>query len=175
MSASTEGGTFAAYSASGNLEATLGQARRRPVWGISVSEKYQDRIVLGRDTKAGTHYLSFFSATGQDVAGIGEAIDNRAGIALVFDKSGNLIARMAVRSDGKGVVDVLGVNKVPIAQLTESESGGGKLWIGNAGGVGMVEAGDAGGYGIVHAGPEGFKFIPTPGLALPGNVIVGKR
>jgi hypothetical protein len=37
-----------------------------------------------------------------------------------------------------------------------------------------VEAGDAGGYGIVKAGPLGFEFIPTPGLALPASVIVGR-
>jgi hypothetical protein len=59
--------------------------------------------------------------------------------------------------------------------LTESaEHHGGKLWLGNASGAGMVEAGDGGGYGIVKAGPLGFEFIPTPGLALPGSVIVGK-
>ena len=175
MSADSEGGNFFASSASGNLEARLGRQQRGDAWGISVSEAFKDRIVLGRNTKGGNHHLSFFSSADQQIAGIGESSDTHAAVALVFDKSGNLRARMAVSTDGKGIVDVFGINKVPIAQLTESESGGGRLWIGNAGGVGMVEAGDAGGYGIVRAGPKGFEFIPTPGLALPGSVIVGKR
>ena len=96
-------------------------------------------------------------------------------LLLILDKSGNPKGRMVVSNDGHGIVDVFGINKVPIVQLTNTQSGGGKLWIGNADGKGMVEAGDAGGYGIVRAGPDGFQFIPTPGLALPGSVIVGKR
>ncbi len=174
ISGGNNSGNFGAFSASGNLEARLGQEPRGNSWGVTVSENFIDRIVLGKDTKARTHHLTFFSGSSQQIAGIGEAADTREAVALVFDKAGNLRARMAT-TDGKGLVDVLGANKLPIAQFTESGEGGGKLWIGNASGVGMVEAGDAGGYGIVRVGPEGFKFIPTPGLALPGNVIVGKH
>ena len=173
MSAGTGGGNFVAYSTSGGLQTTLG--KKGDVWGISVSENFVDRIALGSDAKAGTHHLTFYSSAKQEIAGIGESADTHAALVLVFDKAGNLRGRLAVSTDGKGIADVLGANKVPLAQMTESESGGGRLVISNAGGIGMVEAGDAGGYGIVRVGPEGFKFIPTPGLALPGNVIVGKQ
>jgi len=169
-----DGAWFGATSASGNLEVKLGASSLGWVWGLSVRENYSDRIELGKDTKVGTHNLAFLSADRQQIAGIGQSIQTREALAVVSDKSGNLRARMGISTDGKGLVDVLGANRISIARLTESESGGGELRIGNAGGVWMVEAGDAGSYGIVRAGPEGFKFIPTPGLALPANVIVGK-
>jgi hypothetical protein len=169
------GGYFGATSASGKLEVKLGAASAATLWGLSLREDYNDRIGLGKDTKAGNHHLSFLSAGGQLLAGIGEDRIARRALVHVYDKQGRLRASMTVAPDSKGVVGVWGGNAVPLVQLGESGSGGGRLWIGNAGGVGMAEAGDAGGYGIVRAGPEGFKFIPTPGLALPGNVIVGKR
>ncbi len=169
MSGSKEGGFFYAYSASGNQTARLAAP------GVGVSENFLERIILGKDEKYGNYALSFLSSTRQLIGGIGESGDTHAAVVLVCDKSGNLRGRMAVTTDGHGIVDVLSANNLPIAQLTNSESGGGKLWIGNADGKGMLVAGDAGGYGIVRAGPDGFQFIPTPGLALSGSVIVGKR
>jgi hypothetical protein len=169
MSASAQGGFFHGYSASGTSLALLSST------GVEVKENYHSRIMLGKDERQGNYLLSFLSGTGELVAGIGDSADTHAAVLLVFDKSGKLKGRMVVSNDGHGIVDVFGINKVPIVQLTNTQSGGGKLWIGNADGKGMVEAGDAGGYGIVRAGPDGFQFIPTPGLALPGSVIVGKR
>jgi hypothetical protein len=141
--------------------------------GVGVSENSKRRIALGKHLSADTYSLRFFSGSGQPMAGIGISPD-KSGLAIINDSSGKIKASIGLTKDGLGLIEILGGKS--IAQLTESvEHHGGKLWIGNAGGVGMVEAGDAGGYGIVKAGPLGFEFIPTPGLALPGSVIVGKR
>jgi hypothetical protein len=169
-----EGGSLTASSPSGDHEAKLGPQSRGDTWGVSVSDNYKDRIELGKHSKAGTNHLTFFSPAGLEIAGIGEGTDTRQAVALIFDQTGNLRARMGISGDGKGLVEVLGADKIPIAQLTESESGGGRLLICAAGGAGMVVAGDAGGYGIVRVGPKAFKFIPTPGFSLPGTAITGK-
>ena len=174
-SATMENGGLFARSASGNVEASLDAGDALGTQGIRIAENSKERIKLGKNTKGGNYYLGFDSSAGKPIAATGESGDTHTAIVFVFDKSGVLRARMTTTTDGKGLVDVLGANRLPIAQLTESGQGGGKLWIGNSSGVGMVEAGDAGGYGIVRAGPLGFEFIPTPGLALPGSVIVGKR
>jgi hypothetical protein len=139
--------------------------------GVGLSETNQRRVALGKNLATGAYSLRFLSASGQPMAAIGVATDNNAGVAIVSDYAGKTKASMGLTKNGLGLIEILG-----IAQLTEGvEHHGGKLWIGNATGVGMVEAGDAGGYGIVRAGPLGFEFIPTPGLALPGSVIIGKR
>ena len=169
MSAGDRGGNFTASLASGNLMARLSAL----TGGVEVSENQQDRITLGKDTKQGDYRLKFVSGSDKDVAAIGEDPKAHSGLALIYDTSGNLKARIAVTTDARGLVDVLGGKNLPIAQLTESKSGGGKLWTANATGVGMVEAGDAGGYGIVKAGPKGFETTPVI-LALPGSVIAGK-
>jgi len=170
MSAGAGGGNFDAVSASGGFEARLSAL----AGGIQISENHQDRITLGKDPKQGNYRLKFVSGSDKDLAGIGEDTKTHSGLAEIFDPSGNLKARMTVTADFRGLVDVLRAQKLSIAQLTESKSGGGKLWLGNATGVGMVEAGDAGGYGIVKAGPKGFETTPVI-LALPGSVIAGKR
>jgi hypothetical protein len=170
MSAGGGGGNFAAFSASGDLAARLSALPA----GLQVSENYKDRVTLGRDPIQGDYRLKFMTEAKKDIAAIGEDPKTHTGLALVYDPSGNLKARMAITTDARGLVDVLGGKKLPIAQLTESTSGGGKLWLGNASGVGMVEAGDAGGYGIVKAGPKGFETTPVI-LALPGSVISGKH
>jgi hypothetical protein len=140
--------------------------------GVGVRENGQRRIAFGRNLRIGTYSLVFRSSSDQQVAGIGVSLKDNAGVAQV-NMAGMTKANIGLTNDGRGIVEILGGNS--IAQLTESaESHGGKLWIGNAGGMGMVEAGDAGGYGIVKAGPLGFEFIPTPGLALPASVIVGR-
>jgi hypothetical protein len=142
--------------------------------GVGVSENGQRRIALGKNLHSEIYSLRFFSGSDRPIAGIGVSPDNNAGLALISDNSGSIKAKIGLTTDGMGLVEILGGKS--IAQLTEGVTNhGGRLWIGNAGGVGMVEAGDAGGYGIVKAGPMGFEFIPTPGLALPGSVIVGRR
>lgn len=176
IGADSQGGHFHAYTPSESMEVTLGAQQRGYTWGVSVGDNYVDRIELGTANKGGLLHVTFWSPAREEIAGIGESVDKNSAAALVFDKSGNLRARMTIdNSSGAGLIDVLGANKIPIAQITESEHGGGKLWIGNSGGQGMVEAGDAGGYGLVSVGPRDFKFIPTPGLALPGTSIVGKQ
>lgn len=172
MGLGENGGFLSAVSGTGNSTVNFGVGSK--TIGLVVLDKGVSRISLGKDLGQGNYRLKFLSGSSQNVAAIGESTEH-LGAALVYDTTGNLKARMAIGTDGKGVVDVLGGKQLPIAQLTESENGGGKLWLGNASGVGMVEAGDAGCYGIVKAGPRGFEFIPTPGLALPGSVIVGKR
>lgn len=140
--------------------------------GVGVSENGQRRISFGRNLRTGAYSLVFRSNSGQQAAAIGVSPSDNAGLAQI-NMAGRVKADIGLTDDGRGVVEILGGNA--IAQLTESAaSHGGKLWVGNDAGVGMVEAGDAGGYGLVRAGPLGFKFIPTPGLALPGSVIVGR-
>jgi len=137
--------------------------------GVGVTENNQRRIAFGRNLRTGTDRL-IFQAGADPIAGIGISPTNKAGLALIRGKGQ---ATIGLTDDGRGLIEIQGAKA--IAQLTESaEHHGGKLWIGNAAGVGMVEAGDAGGYGIVKAGPLGFEFVPTPGLALPGSVIIGR-
>jgi len=162
---------------SGNFSATGGNnvayfGIGDKVTGLALKEGNNLRIDLGKSAGRGNYRLYVRSGSGGVVAGIGVSSDGD-GLAGVFDPSGGIKATMAVSANGAGVIEIPRGN--PIAQLTEGdEHHGGKLWIGNAGGQGMVEAGDAGGYGKVMAGPLGFKFVPTPGLGLPGSVIVGK-
>ncbi len=169
MAANPEGGLFIAEGRSN--KAFFGVSDT--VAGFGVRGGDQLRIELGRNPQYGNYKLDFRSPSGQSVAAIGVP-DANAGLAVIRDQSGKTKASIGLTKNGTGLIEILGGNA--IAQLTEGEEHhGGRLWIGNAGGVGMVEAGDAGGYGIVKAGPRGFEFIPTPGLALPGSVIVGKR
>jgi len=143
------------------------------VAGLGLKEDHQLRVDLGRNSGLGSYRIKFNSASGTAVATVGATVDN-LGAAFIGDQSGTVKATMGVGQSGTGLIQVLSGNA--IAQLTEAEQHhGGKLWIGNATGVGMVQAGDAGGYGLVMAGPQGFEFIPTPGLALPGSVIIGKQ
>ena len=167
------GGTLFVASASGESSVWLDNVNGGP--SFSVVENSHDRIELGRGASNGTYRLKFLSSTDQNIAGIGQSLEAQSGLALVFDKSGNLRARMAVSDDNKGLIDVLGIKKLPIAQLTEGSHKGGKLLICQPDGCDppMVEAGDAGGYGIVRAGPHGFNPGVTI-LGLPGNVIAGK-
>jgi len=142
------------------------------VTGLALKEGKQMRVDLGKSAGRGNYRLYLRSGSGGMVAGIGVSSDGD-GLAGIFDPSGAAKATMGVSKNGTGVIEIPRGNA--IAQLTEGdEHHGGKLWIGNAGGEGMVEAGDAGGFGKVIAGPLGFKFVPTPGLGLPGSVIIGK-
>jgi hypothetical protein len=169
IAANPEGGLFVAQGAKNTAFFGISDT----VAGLGFREDNQLRVELGRNPEYGNHRLNFRSESGQTIAGIGVSADN-TGLAVIRDQSGKTKATIGVAQNGKGLIEVLG--GTPIAQLTEGDQHhGGKLWIGNGAGVGMVEAGDAGGYGIVKAGPQGFEFIPTPGLALPGSVIVGKQ
>jgi hypothetical protein len=168
--ATSQGGLFVAQGKDEKNVAFFGISDT--VAGLGFREGNQLRVELGRSPEFGNYRLYFRPPSGATVAGIGVSSDNM-GLALIGDGSGNTKARLGVAQNGTGLIEILAGKAV--AQLTEGDQHqGGKLWIGNAGGVGMVEAGDAGGYGIVKAGPQGFEFIPTPGLALPGSVIVGK-
>jgi hypothetical protein len=169
MVASPQGGLFVADGESNNAFFGISDT----VAGLGVRENHQLRVELGRNLQFGNYRLNFRSGSGESVAAIGVP-DANTGLAAIHDQSGKTRASIGLTKNGMGLIEILRGNA--IAQLTESdEHHGGRLWIGNAGGVGMVEAGDAGGYGIVKAGPLGFEFIPTPGLALPGTVIAGKR
>lgn len=165
-----QGGLFTA--AAGNTMALFGISDT--VTGFGVKENDRLRIDLGKNAQLGNYRLIFNSATGRSVAAIGVSPENNAGLVTVGDPSGKTKATIGLSKSGNGLLEILGIN--PIAQLTEGEvNHGGRLWLGNLDGRGMVEAGDAGGYGMVRVGPQGFEFIPTPGLALPGSVIIGKR
>jgi hypothetical protein len=169
MVSGPRGGLFVAESESNSAFFGISDT----VAGLAVKDNHQLRIEVGRTPQFGNYRLNIRSASGESVAAIGVP-GNNAGLAVVNDRSGKTKASIGLTKDGVGLIEILGGNA--IAQLTEgTEHHGGKVWIGNASGVGMVEAGDAGGYGLVKAGPLGFEFIPTPGLALPGSVIVGKR
>lgn len=174
MGGSKNGGMLVARSASTNnsvwLDASLGSP------GLSVVENDKSRIELGRALEKGTYRLKFLSGSDQTIAGIGQSASSPTGLALVADKSGNIKARLAVSDGDKGLVDVFGINKLPIAQLTEGSHKGGLLLICQPDGCDppMVEAGDAGGFGIVRVGPHGFNPGVTM-LGLPGSVIAGKR
>ena len=110
--------------------------------GVGVSENGRRRIALGKNLSADTYSLRFVSASDQAIAGIGVSPENNAGLAVISDKSGNTKAIISLTKDGTGLIEILGGKS--IAQLTEgNEHHGGKLWIGNAGGLGMVEAGDS--------------------------------
>jgi hypothetical protein len=163
-------GMFFAPWASGGVTASLGGGPD----SFDMGENGLTRISLGMNDRKRNDRLEFKSNS-RLIAQIGEDPGTHTGLALVFDKSGSLRARMAGGPDG-GLVDVLGAKKVPIVQLTESHSKGGELLIcgTNSCPPTMVEAGDAGGYGIVRAGPKGFNPGVTM-LGLPGSVIAGKK
>jgi hypothetical protein len=144
------------------------------VTGFGIKENSKLRVDLGKNSRLRNYRLIFKSASGNPVAAIGISPDNNGGLATVGDQSGATKATLGLSKNGAGLIEILGLKTV--AQMTESElHHGGRLWLGNVDGLGMVEAGDAGGYGMVRVGPKGFEFIPTPGLALPGSVIIGKR
>jgi len=173
------GGNFAATTGSGDLVVRFSASPGQPGLGLEVSENHQERIQLGRDDKLGNYRLKFLSGTEQVIATIGESPNTHTGLALVYDKSGSLRARMAVSEAGKGLVDVLAGESSVLAQLSEGPHKGGRLLIcginsGTSCSPAMVEAGDAGGYGIVRAGPQGFNPGVTM-LGLPGSVIAGKQ
>jgi len=168
--ADPQGGLFTATD--GSTMALFGMSDT--ITGFGVKENGQLRVDLGRNARLGNYRLIFNSASGQQVAAMGVSPENNAGLATVGDPSGKTKATLGLTKNNAGLLEILGLKTV--AQLTEGEvNHGGKLWLGNLNGLGMVEAGDAGGYGMVRVGPQGFEFIPTPGLALPGSVIIGKR
>jgi hypothetical protein len=174
MSGTKSGGLFVAKAASGNSSVWFDASLGTP--GFAVVEGDKNRIELGRAPEKGTYRLKFLSGSDKVIAGIGQSASTPTGLALVADSSGNIKARLAVTDGGKGLIDVFGVNKLPIAQLTEGSHKGGLLLICQPDGCDtpMVEAGDAGGFGIVRVGPHGFNPGVTM-LGLPGSVIAGKR
>ena len=167
-----DGGYLWANSATGYYGVSLDTAAGSPQ--LSVIENNSPRIELGRGQN-GTYRLKVTAGDGKTIAGLGEERQSHKGLILIYDKSGNLKARMAISDDGKGLFDAIGINNLPIVQLTESSSGGGRMIICSVSGCDppMVEAGDAGGYGIVRVGPHGFNPGVTM-LGLPGSVIMGK-
>jgi hypothetical protein len=173
MGGNKDGGQIVATSSSGDYSWWLETAYGKP--GFSMFEKNDPRIQLGKGVERGNYRLGFISGTNQNIAGIGENPTTHAGLILIFDKTGNLRDRMAVSENGKGLIDVLGLNTLPLTQLTEGTNKGGYLLICSANGCDppMVEAGDAGGYGIVRVGPHMFQRGVTL-LDLPGSAIDGK-
>jgi hypothetical protein len=174
ISASASGGNFLAQSSAGNLLTSFGASGQSA--GMTVSEDGNPRLNIGRRPDLGTYRALFYSASGQAVAGIGQS-QGAAGLAFVADSGGVIKARMTNSQDGKGRINISQTTDgTSIAELTEGEHGGGKLFICTPGGCDppMVEAGDAGGYGIVRTGPMGFN--PGVGLlGLPGSFIMGKK
>src|ERR1035437_4016711 len=171
MVANPEGGLFVAQSEKSTVYFGINEA---VTTGFGIKENGQLRVALGRNPDAGTYSLRFVNASGQSIAGIGESFDTKAGLALIYDQSGNRKASIGVTPDGKGSVEVFGGNKKAISQLTEGSHNGGRLLVYSSDGTVMVEGGDAGGYGIVRAGPMGFN--PGVGLlGLPGSFIMGKQ
>jgi hypothetical protein len=175
MGGSTNGGSLVAVSAltqnkSLRFDASLGSP------GFSFLENDKTRIDLGRALEKGTYRLKVLSTSDQLIAGIGENKNSPTGLAVIADSLGNVKARMAVGDGDKGVVDVLGINKSPIAQLTEGSHKGGRLLICQPDNCDppMIDAGGADGYGIVRAGPLGFNPGSTM-FGLPASVLVGKR
>lgn len=167
MSAGGDIGTFWVLTADSGSWATLTGER------LTISEKGQTRMELGRASDKGNYRLKFISGEGKDVAGIGEDPDTHSGLVIVYDKSGLVKARMSV-IDNSGAMGVLGTNQKPIAVLTEAR--GGYLMICSANGCDppMVEAGDRGGYGVVRTGPTGYN--PGVGLmGVPGSFVEGKH
>ena len=168
MSAAGGVGTFFALSGSSQSWTALSSAR------MTVNENDQTRMSLGKSAAHGNYMLDFSSGS-HDIAKIGVSYETNAGSALVFDQSG--YRRVAIAAaDGKGVITVLRGDALPIAQLTEGKSKGGRLLICSADGCDppMVDAGDAGGYGIVWTGPQSYN----PGVGLmgaPGSFIMGKH
>ena len=168
MSAAGGVGTFFALSGSSQSWTALSSER------MTVNENGQTRMSLGKSAAHGNYMLDFSSGS-HDIAKIGVSYETNAGSALVFDQSG--YRRVAIAAaDGKGVITVLRGDALPIAQLTEGKSKGGRLLTCSADGCDppMVDAGDAGGYGIVWTGPQSYN----PGVGLmgaPGSFIMGKH
>lgn len=137
--------------------------------------KSTTRIELGRGAGEGTYRLKFTSGANLNVAGIGEDRKSHTGLAIVCDKQGNTKARLGVSDDGKGLIDVLGANGLPIAQLTQGMHDGGLFLICAVSGCPprMVEMGDAGGFGMVSTGPHWFNPGSTM-FSLPGSVLFGR-
>lgn len=175
MSGDKDGGQIIATSSSGTYSGWLDTAFGVP--SFSIVEDNSPRVQLGKGVEHQNYRVLFLSKSSQNIAAIGESSDSdpHTGLVLIFDKSGILRDRLAVTTTGKGLVDVLGANKLPLVQLREGGHNGGYLLICSANGCDppMVEAGDAGGYGIVRAGPYMFQRGVTM-LDLPGSVIMGK-
>ncbi len=132
------------------------------------------RIDLGR-TGSGSYRLKFMSKAGLTVAGIGEDRQSHTGAVMVADKQGRARAMIGISNEGNGLINVIGNNLLPIAQLTQGSHGGGLFLICAVSGCPprMVEMGDAGGFGMVSTGPHWFNPDPTM-FGLPGSVLFGR-
>jgi hypothetical protein len=169
------GGSFVARSTTNGRNVWMGADAERA--GVKVNDASDARVDLGFDHRdAGTYTLTFYTADGHSIAGIGESRNNSGGIAVVFG-GGIEKAQISSSSEGKGIVEVLGKDgwRSVLAQLTEGANSEGRLQLFSKSGELMVEAGGtAEGIGVVRAGPEAFK--PGYGvLGLPGSYLAGKR
>jgi hypothetical protein len=180
MSGEQGGGRLVVSSFSGRsvrLDASAGPSFSVAEGGVDARGRSTSstRIELGKSPTEGTYRLMFMSNGHLNIAGIGEDLKTHTGLALVFDEQGKAKARLAVSDEGKGLIDILGSQDLPIAQLTQGVHGGGLFLICAVSGCPprMVEMGDAGGFGMVSTGPHWFNPGATM-FSLQGSALFGR-
>jgi len=134
----------------------------------------------------GAENASIHLAFGESENGVGPAVilsaDSKTAFARIdrdgykfFGSSTNAVAKLGVRSGGKGLVAVYNGSGNPIAFLTESDknAGGGNVTAAGPGGGGVFSAGFTGdgGNACVNRGKNGVKCV---GVGLPMTFQVAK-
>jgi hypothetical protein len=167
------GGLFKAQG--GDMRVSFGISAPR-LAGVTVTEKDQPRIEIGKSLITGAYKSVFLSASGQLIAGVGESPSSKAGAVLINNAQGNQRAIMEVTDNGRGRVGIMSGSGKPIVALTEGESGGGVFYVCAAGGncdPVMVSAGtNESGVGVVATGPRFYISGPT---GAPGSFLIGKK
>jgi len=171
VAAFEEGGIFFAKGGDNTVSFGINAPR---LDGLTVSEQGKRRIEIGKSLEKGNYRLSFFSASDQMIAGLGQSPTTLAGVALVSDAQGRRRAVMEVPEDGRGRIGVVSGGDKPIAAISEGEHGTGLFYACGAGGncnPVLVSAGtNDKGVGVVATGPRFFVQGPTGAL---GSFLVG--
>jgi hypothetical protein len=165
--ATEAGGIFTAKSADRIFSTSFGSHQSRT--GVLVEESGLTRVDLGKQ-ESGNFSARFLSRREELLSGIGES---RAGTGalIVADAAAVMKASLTV-IDGKGTVGIVN-GQHGLLSLTEGETQGGLLAIGDATANAMVKMGvyqDR--YGIVLTFPTGPPWVPA--LGIPGSSIMGK-
>jgi hypothetical protein len=173
IAADRSGGLFSAKG--GILRVSFGINDPR-LAGLSVSEKGQPRLELGKGLSKGNYRLLFLSTSNQVIAGLGESPGNKAGLLLINDGQGNQKAIMEVMNDASARIGIMSGSGKPILALTAGEKGEGIFYACAAGGScdpPMVSAGTTdSGVGVVRTGPRFYVSGPT---GAPGSFLIGKK
>lgn len=171
------GGQFVGRASASRLSVNVGIYAEGKSAGMAVVEGDDSRVLLGKDDNTGKYSLRFYGSGGALIAGLGQNATNGAGLAVLRDAAGKPRVNMGIGAgelEGKGFVEIVNDNDMPLARLSEGDHAGGLLRINGANREPMVEAGVTNeAIGVVRAGPASFK--PGMGLfGLPGSYISGR-